>query len=126
LLGDFYYVKMILNLLYTMNKIKKIFLNIIPIFLMIELIPIISNDYLLTLAYVIIIVGALFIKYEKREYIFLLWGFFGMMISEYIFISTKVETFNRNSLFGLMPIWLPFLWGYSFLVMKRIINILEK
>lgn len=107
------------------SKIAKICLNIVPILLMIGLITIIVDDYVLTLAYVAVIAAALFIKYEKREYIFLLFGFFGMMLSEYIFISTKVETFNRNSLFGLMPLWLPFLWGYGFVVMKRAAKILE-
>jgi len=106
------------------NKITKIFINLIPILLMIGLIPVISNDYVLTLVYIVVIAIALFIKYEKQEYIFLLFGFFGMMIAEYIFTSTRVEVFVRDSLFGLMPIWLPFLWGYSFVVMKRAIKIL--
>ena len=48
-----------------------------------------------------------------------------MIVSEYLFISTGVETFNRNSLFGLMPLWLPFLWGYAFVVMKRVIVVLD-
>ena len=48
-----------------------------------------------------------------------------MAIFEVIFISTGAETFNRVSLFGLMPIWLPFLWGYGFIVIKRSIEVLE-
>ena len=108
------------------NKILKIFINLIPIFLMIGLIPLVSNDYVLMLVYIVVITVALFIKYEKREYIFLLFGFFGMMVAEYIFTSTRVEVFVRDSLFGLMPIWLPFLWGYSFVVMKRAVKIIEK
>ncbi len=92
---------------------------------MIGLIPIVSSDYILTLVYIAIIAIAFFIRYEKREYVFLTFGFFGMIISEYIFTSTKVETFDRNSLFGLMPLWLPFLWAYSFVAMKRAIKILE-
>ncbi len=49
-----------------------------------------------------------------------------MIISEYLFIKTGVETFTRNSLFGLMPLWLPFLWAYAFVVIKRAIKILDK
>lgn len=107
------------------NKALKIFINIIPVILMIGLIPVIRNDYWLTAVYVLIIAISFFIKYEKKEYIFLLFGFFTMIISEYFFVSTGVETFNRNSLFGLMPIWLPSLWGYGFVVIKRAINILN-
>jgi len=108
-----------------MNKFLRILIQVIPVILMIVLVPLIKNDYYLLAADAAIIVIALFIKYEKRDWVFLLFGFFIMIISEYIFTSTKVETFNRNSLFGLMPIWLPFLWAYSFIVLKRAIMILS-
>lgn len=48
-----------------------------------------------------------------------------MIISEFFFVSTGVETFVRNTLFGIMPIWLPFLWGYGFVDIKRAIQILD-
>lgn len=108
------------------NKSLRILLNAIPIILMIILIPIISNDYLLTSIYILIIIVALLIKYEEKDWVFLVFGFFIMTISEYIFISTGVETFTRNTLFGLMPLWLPFLWAYAFVAMKRAIIILNK
>lgn len=108
------------------NKAKFLLLNFIPIILMIGLIPIIKNDLLLTWIYLFIIFISFFIKYNKKEYIFFIFWFFIMIISESLFISTWVETFNRNSLFWLMPLWLPFLWAYSFVAMKRAINIIEK
>ncbi len=92
---------------------------------MISLIPLINNDYLLTFIYIIIIILSLLIKYEVKDFLFLIFGIFIMIISEAFFISTGVETFNRQTLFNLMPLWLPFLWGYTFVVMKRIINILN-
>ena len=65
--------------------------------------------------------------YGRVGYIllFAIAGFVLMMIFASIFISTKVETFNRNSLFGVMPLWLPFLWAYTFVTIKRVINILK-
>jgi hypothetical protein len=48
-----------------------------------------------------------------------------MTFFECIFILTGVETFIRNSLFGIMPLWLPFLWAYGFVVIKRAIAIIE-
>ncbi len=107
------------------NRILKIVLNIIPILLMILLISLIKNDYLLTITYIFIITISLLIKYEKKDFLFLIFGFVIMILSEYLFISTGVETFNRNSLFGIMPLWLPFLWAYAFIVIKRTINILK-
>lgn len=109
-----------------MNKILPIFIQSLPILLMIALIPMVANDYLLTALYVVIIAIALYIKLEKNDITILLFGFAIMIVFEYIFISTGVEKFVRNSLFGLMPLWLPFLWAYGFVAIKRGIKILEK
>ena len=111
-----------------MNAKRKsiiILLNLIPIALMIALIPVIQNDYILTGVYLLIIIISFIIKYLPKDYLFLIFGFVIMIISESVFISTGVEKFVRNSLFGLMPLWLPFLWAYAFVVMKRAIVILD-
>lgn len=107
------------------KKKSEIILNTIPILIMIGLIPVILNDYYLSLIYVGIIAISFLFKKEKNDIKIFIFGFFAMIISEIIFTSTGVEIFIRNSLFGLMPIWLPLLWGYSFVVMKRVIKILE-
>lgn len=109
----------------TFDKIKNIFLNILPIILMIALIPFVKNDYYLSLIYILIIAASFLVKYEKNDHIFLLFGFFMMIISEYLFVSTGVEAFLRNTLFGLMPLWLPLLWAYSFVAMRRAIMIID-
>lgn len=107
------------------TKSLKIILESIPVLFMIALIPHITNDYLLTLIYTLIIGVCLFIKTEKLDSTFLILGFFIMIVSESIFISTGVEVFTRHTLLGLMPLWLPFLWSYSFVVMKRSVKIIE-
>lgn len=109
-----------------MKKTKEIILNILPILVMIGLISTISNDYWLSLVYVVIIVTSLAVKRSKNDPLFLVFGICTMGIFESIFISTGVEVFQRNSLFGLMPVWLPILWGYGFVVIKRIIEILNR
>lgn len=106
------------------KKVSAIFLNALPVILMIGLIPIIGNDYTLAFAYLIIITAALWMKKEKGDIIFLIFGFFSMIVSEYFFISTGVEIFLRRSLFGVMPVWLPFLWAYGFVAIKRSVYIL--
>lgn len=107
------------------NKIINVFINIIPILLMIVLIPFIKNDYILTAVYIVIIIISFWIKKETGEILVFFLGFFIMILFEMIFISTGVETFVRNTLFNLMPLWLPFLWGYGFVVIKRSLKILE-
>lgn len=108
-----------------MKKIKKILINALPVLLMIGLIPMVANDYWLTLIYICIILVALIVKKEKNDLLIFIVGFFIMIISEYLFISTGVETFQRNSLFSLMPLWLPFLWGYGFIAIKRAVIVLS-
>lgn len=93
---------------------------------MISLIPIIPNDYLLTFIYIVIISTLfLFKKEKKNDVIIFTFGFCMMIIFEFLFISTGVETFICNSLFGVMPLWLPFLWGYGFVSIKAGVKILE-
>lgn len=108
-----------------MIKIRKIFINAIPVLSMIGFIPLVKNDYFLTLFYIGIIVISLAIQRKKNDILILIFGFIIMMIFEYIFISTGVETFTRISLFGIMPLWLPFLWGYGFVAIKRSVEILD-
>jgi hypothetical protein len=108
-----------------MKKIAFIFLNALPILIMISLIPFVENDYFLTLIYTAIIIISLIIKKTKNDLLVLIFGFFIMIASEYFFINTGVETFQRNTLFGLMPLWLPFLWSYGFVAIKRSIEILN-
>lgn len=99
--------------------------ELIPILIMIVLIPLVTNDFYLALIYIIIIAASLKIKRQKGDFLFLIFGFIAMTLSEAVFISTGVETFERNSLFGIMPIWLPFLWAYAFVVMRRSLKIIE-
>jgi len=107
-----------------MNKTKKILLNAIPVACMIGIIPIIVNDYFLAFIYILIAGVSFAIKREKNDYSAYAFGLIVITASEYSFIQTGVETFVRNSLFGIMPIWLPFLWAYAFVAIKRSLKIL--
>jgi hypothetical protein len=102
-----------------MKKLRFIFWNFVPILVMIGFIPIITNDYLLAVVYIAIIIVAFWIKLESKDLLVLAFGFIVLAISEWLFVSTGVETFTRRSLYNIMPIWLPILWGYAFVAIKR-------
>ncbi len=109
-----------------MKVTLQLFCVSLPILIMIGIIPLVTNDYILTLIYIAIITALFMYKKEKKiDMIIFAFGFCVMILFEYIFISTGVETFIRNSLFGVMPLWLPFLWGYGFVAIKTGIKILE-
>lgn len=107
-----------------MHKLLRILLNALPILLMIEMIPFVTNDYVLTALYVAIIAVLLLRKRRKKDLVILVLGFALMLLLESIFVWTGVETFTRRSLFGLIPLWLPVLWAYGFVAIKRAIEIL--
>lgn len=109
----------------VIKKLVQILVNTIPIIIMIGLIPLVANDYLLTAIDAIIIIIALAVKRNKNDITVLIFGFFIMIVAEYFFVMTGVETFSRNTLFGLMPLWLPFLWAYGYVAIKRAVEILE-
>ncbi len=109
-----------------LKKILSIIPYTIPVLVMIGLIPLIQNDYVLTLVYIFFIIGLLLIKRERHDIAALVFGLIGRTISEYFFVSTGVETFTRNSFLGVMPLWLPFLWGYAFVTIKRSLRIIDR
>ncbi len=108
------------------KKILRILKESLPVLVMILCIPFIKNDVILTGIYISIIVTMLMATRKKHDILILVIGFIAMTIFELFFIATGVETFVRNSLFGFMPLWLPFLWAYGFVVIKRSIHILEE
>jgi hypothetical protein len=108
-----------------MRKAKVIIVNAVPVVTMIGLIPFILNDYELALAYIAIAVIAFLVRRERHDFAAYLFGLFALTVSEYFFISTGVETFQRHSLLGIMPIWLPLLWAYAFVVIKRSVHALD-
>jgi hypothetical protein len=109
-----------------MKKISLIFFNALPALVMLALIPFIKNDYNLAVVYILIIAAAFLVKREKNDMVVFIFGFFVMTIFEHLFVKTGVETFQRNSLFGVMPLWLPLLWAYGFVAIKRAINVLDE
>lgn len=108
------------------KKFRTIGFYALTIVVMIALIPIVTNDYLLAVIYFAAAMALFAFGAQKHDGAAWIFGLIGITVSEYIFISTGVETFNRISLFGVMPIWLPLLWAYAFVVIKRSLQILNK
>lgn len=106
--------------------IKSLILLSIPALIMIGLIPFIANDYLLAFIYVVFIIATLLIKREPKDLSAIFFGLIIITFFEYVFVSTGVETFSRNTLLGVMPLWLPFLWAYGFILIKRGLKIISK
>jgi hypothetical protein len=97
----------------------------LTIVVMIAAIPYVTNDYLLVFLYLftpLLLFRLAPERYDPEAYLL---GLIGITAVELFFIHTGVETFNRATLFGVMPIWLPFLWAYAFVVIKRVLKLLS-
>ena len=105
---------------------QKISLYCTPLFLMIFLIPFIKNDYTLTFIYFCFAFVYILISPSKLNILVYLVGLIAMTIFETVFLYMGVEEFTSQTLFGIMPLWLPFLWAYGFLVIKDSLLILLK
>ena len=103
----------------------RIVFTALPVFLMIALIPYVRNDFILAGIYLFII-GISAIRYSRKDFVFLVFGFCMLLIAEYFFLLTGVEVFERRTLFGIMPVWLPLLWAYVFVTIKRSVLLFEK
>ena len=108
-----------------MKKMLGIFLVALPVLAMMALIPFVTNDYWLTFIYILVIVFLPSVKKKSDDVVVIFFGFFIMTFFEYVFVSTGVETFQRHTLLGVMPLWLPVLWAYGFVAMKRAVQILS-
>lgn len=102
--------------------IKSFIKYFVSVLVLIALIPVIKNDYVLAVVYTVAILIAMTGRFrDGLEWTFVVIGFVAIGLSEYYFVSVaKVETFTHRTLFGLMPFWLPFLWAFIFLGIKRV------
>ena len=76
------------------DKTLHIFLNTLPVILMIILIPVFTNDYVLTCIYALIIVVSFIVKYDPKDYVFFLFGFVMMIVIYHVMIPKYIINSN--------------------------------
>ena len=105
---------------------KKIILELVPIALiMIFVFLFYLNNLILTLLILAVIIVSLLVNFQKHEVWIMIIGTPIIMIIEYLLVRSGAESFSNPVVFGL-PIWLPFIWAYGLVVMKRIAMFLSK
>lgn len=79
-----------------------------------------ENSILLTFIYLALIGILLFIKYKPGDLFSLCYGaVLGFAIEVFETNITRIHTFAHADFLG-MPMWMPIVWGYGFMLMKRI------
>jgi TctA family transporter len=107
-------------------KKDNILFQLIPLFLVLGIFLVTQREVYVTIGILFLIGLSFAIKYYKKEWKVLLLGmilgFLFEMAGNFVY---KAQYWNNASLFGI-PIWLPLMWGYGFIFIRRIGNILVK
>ncbi len=108
-----------------MKKPTKIALEIIPTIIMLLMLIFIKSEIGLTILALLVITATFMIKYQKKEvYVFLFGAIIGIIL-ELIGNFLLGQSWPQASFFTI-PIWLPLTWGYGFVLIRRIGEIIVK
>lgn len=80
-----------------------------------------QNEIFLTIVMALISL-ALFVKYEKGEiYLYIIGLFGGLFIEVGLGQVNRLQHWENASFFG-VPYWLPLVWGFGFVLIRRVGN----
>ena len=109
------------NFLILMSKLTKVFIETLPILFGILLSYLFWKDnVLLFIIYLVLTLGLIYFHKDKTEFVIFAYGILIGVIVEVI--GTQIsgyQSFTKPN-FGGIPMWLPIVWGYGFVAMKRI------
>lgn len=110
----------------SLKKIKPISKEITPFLIAILLSSFLRNEIIVTIIFAVIILTLFLTRYKKKELLIFIFGFLtGLFIEIWGQLVGFFQWQTFNSIL-LIPLWLPLSWGYSFVVIRRIGNILIK
>lgn len=104
------------------NKIKNLFRDIISLILFPVIFLLTQNELVVTIFIIALLITAFKIHYNKNEIkLFLIGIILGIIMEIGGDLIFKMQYWENASFFGI-PIWLPILWGYAFVFIRRIGN----
>ena len=115
-----------------MNKIKDVFIELIPFFLAIfitsplSMLSGIKGELAITASYILIVIALFYIRYKKEELkLFLFGAVCGITVEGWGKILFLFSWQKFNSILP-VPLYIPIAWGFGFIIMRRIGNIMIK
>ena len=103
-----------------------ILFQIAPLFLVLAVFIFTQHELIVTLCIAAMILGSFSIRYYAGEWkvliLGMLLGFTFEILGDLIY---KAQYWENASLLGI-PLWLPLMWGYGFIFIRRIGNMLVK
>lgn len=102
---------------------KRIIKELIPVLVMAALLIFFRSEIAITVFAVGIIAITFVMKHEKREFYLFLFGCAMGIIFELTGNYLLNQKWGESSFFTI-PVWLPLTWGYGFVIIRRIGNII--
>jgi len=85
-----------------------------------------QNEIAISAGLILMTAITFWMSYEKEEYkVFLLGLILGLIMEVGGDAIYKMQYWETGSLFGI-PLWLPLLWAYGFIIIRRIGNLIIK
>lgn len=107
-------------------KTKSLITELIPLLLAFVLQIYIHSELGLTLLIIVLLAGTWYISYTKREWLVFLMGLIiGLLFEVGDGLIYRSQFWQQDTLWG-VPLWLPVLWGYGFVFIRRIGNTIIK
>lgn len=107
-----------------MNKFLLVMKELIPFLILFVLQTFIHSEIIFFILALVVILLDYYIKQSKNEWkLFLVGAFTGFIIEVVMGLIYRSQFWENASLLG-VPLWLPLTWGYGFLVITRVGNII--
>ncbi len=108
------------------SELFDIFFQLIPLFFLLFISLFTKNEFLISIILIGMLLITFKIKYYKNEWKIFLFGIIiGFLFELTGSIIYKLQYWEQGTLFG-MPIWLPLFWGYGFVFIRRIGNLIAR
>lgn len=107
----------------VMKKAGKVLLELLPVIVVLILMIFFRGEIAITIFAVLMILATFMIRYNKKElYLFILGSLMGVLFET---VGNKLlgQSWGESS-FLAIPLWLPLTWGYGFVLIRRIGNII--
>ena len=118
---------MLFNDRYKMKEepfpVAKIIINLVFVLFPIAFIYFVANEIVVAVAITTLLGGYFSVEYRKRESIVFIVGIILGLLIELIVNSSLKAFYLQDNLF-IMPIWLPIFWGYIFVFIRRMGNLI--
>ena len=109
------------------DKVKDLLIQTIALFLILFLFIITHNEAIITISIIVLMAIMFKIKYHKGEWLFFISGaVIGFLFEASADLIFKLQYWENATLLGLFPIWLPLMWGYGFIFIRRLGNLIVK